>query len=102
MRYAYDTLKMNCKRRKKIFKLTFEQFKFYAQATDYIAGKGRKSLSYSIDCRDPALGYTESNIRPMHKGDNSAKGKKRLVYDWETWHATVEKVGAIRNIDDPF
>lgn len=84
MRYAYQTLKDNCKRRKGIgfFELTFEEFKQYAIETDYLVGKGITKTSYHIDCIDPTMGYFIGNIRPLQNSHNAKKGKKVLHYEW--------------------
>lgn len=89
VRYAYDTLKSNSKRRGKYFELSFEEFKQFAIETNYIAGKGRSRTSYSIDRRDNTMGYFIGNIRIMTHGENSRKRNKILQYDWETKYATV-------------
>lgn len=82
MRYAFITLRNNCKRRGIEFELSFEQFETFAQATRYIAGKGRSKDSYTIDRIDNTKGYVIGNIRVISKSENSKKGTKRLIYDW--------------------
>lgn len=83
MRYSYDTLKSNATRRGKPFELTFEEFKMFCYLTAYHIGKGRTKVSYTVDCIINELGYIASNIRSIPKGENSRKGTKTLVYDWE-------------------
>lgn len=65
MRYAYQNLKDNCRRRKGIgwFELTFEEFSQFAIETHYIVGKGITKTSYTIDCKDQTMGYFIGNIR---------------------------------------
>lgn len=46
---SYQSLKDNVKRRKKIFDITYEQFKEFCCATRYIAGKGKTRDSLTID-----------------------------------------------------
>lgn len=82
MRYSYDTLITNCIRRGKFFDLTYEQFQLFCYETKYFLGKGRTKVSFTIDCIIPDL-YTLSNLRVVTKGENSRKGVKTLVYDWE-------------------
>lgn len=89
VRYAYDVLKMNAKRRGKEFDLTFADFKRFCRRSDYIAGKGRTKESYCIDRRDNKKGYTKNNIQILTISDNSKKGARILVYDWHTKYAAV-------------
>lgn len=91
MRYAYDTLRANCKRRKGAgwFELTFEEFKQFAIETNYIAGKGRSKFSYTIDRKDNSMGYFIGNIEILSSSANSRKRNKVLEYDWESGFATV-------------
>ena len=91
MRASYDTLKYNARRRKKPFSITFAQFKEFCYETSYLAGKGRSAQSFSIDCEINELGYVYGNLRNRTVSENSRKGVKRLVYDWETGYATVVK-----------
>lgn len=106
MRASYDTLRDNTKRRKIRFAITYEEFKELCYETDYIAGKGRSKLSYTldrIDDEDPNIGYVKSNIRVITKSANSQKEqekrrrKKILHYDWETKTANVVESGANNN-----
>jgi len=46
MKAAFQNLRANASRRGKDFSLTFEQFKNFAIATNYIAGKGRQRNSF--------------------------------------------------------
>lgn len=83
MRYAYNNLKQNSKRRGKHFDLSFEQFQEFCYKTDYIRGVGKKSESYTIDRIDNNLGYTVDNIVCIPKGENSRKGTKTLHFDYQ-------------------
>ena len=93
MRYAYDVLKMNAKRRGKPFGITFEYFKKFAIETNYLRGKGRTKLSYSVDCIKNHLGYVPGNLQCLTVSDNSKKGVRDIVlhYDWETKEANAVK-----------
>ena len=86
---AFEALRNNAKRRKKIFTLTFEQFKEFCVSYNYIAGKGKKKESFTIDCIDPSKGYTFENIQVLTNSANAKKGTKILVYDWQNNYATV-------------
>jgi hypothetical protein len=85
IRYAYDTLRANCIRRKGIgwFELTFEEFKQFAIETKYIAGKGRTKTSYTIDRKDNTMGYFIGNIEIRSNSYNSRKRTKSLRYEWD-------------------
>lgn len=91
LRYAYDALRANCKRRKGLgfFELTFEEFSRFAIETNYIAGKGRTKLSYTIDRIDNTMGYFIGNIQILTHSENSRKRNKILDYDWISGQARV-------------
>jgi len=84
MRYAFDTLRQNCYRRKgrAFFYLTFEEFKKYAIETDYISKKGVTKKSWSIDCKDQTMGYFIGNIRTVPNTINNKKRRMSLVYEF--------------------
>ena len=86
---AYDALKHNARRRGKTFSLTLDEFKKFCRKTKYIAGKGRAKDHYSIDRIDNNRWYEIGNIRVLTNQENAAKGKKLLMYDWQTKYATV-------------
>lgn len=86
MKAAFQTLRQNARRRGKEFTLTFEDFEAFCYAFDYIAGKGRKAKSYTVDRIDNEKGYTRDNIQMLTKSDNV---KKYLSYDWQTRTAVV-------------
>ena len=97
IRYAYDVLKMNAKRRGKPFEISFEYFKQFAIETNYIKGKGRTKLSYSVDRIKNDLGYIEGNLQKLTVSDNSKKGVRDNVlhYDYETGFAHVS-IGRVK------
>lgn len=103
MRSSYNTLRDNSARRKIHFEITYEEFKELCYETDYIAGKGRSKLSYTLDRiidDDPSIGYRKGNIRVITKSANSIKEqdkrrkKKLLQYDWQTGTAKVVSNGS--------
>jgi hypothetical protein len=63
LRYCYNSLKQNAKRRGKAFELTFEQFEEFATRTDYINKRGTGAHGFTIDRIDPTKGYTAENIQ---------------------------------------
>lgn len=87
MRYSYDAMKANAKRRNKIFTISFEYFQQFCYQTKYHLGKGRSKVSFTVDCKINELGYAEGNIQMLTKQENSRKGVKSLEYDWETGYA---------------
>lgn len=97
MMASYQALKSNSKRRGHFFDLTFEQFRQFCYETEYMAKKGRSSLSYSVDRIIEELGYTVGNLQALTNRDNVLKEhdrrrvKKTLVYDYATGWATVHK-----------
>lgn len=89
LRYAYNNLKQNAKRRGKEFDLTFDQFRKWAIRTDYIVAKGRSSESYTIDRIDNTKGYTVDNIQILSNADNVRK-RMTLQYDYNPETRSME------------
>lgn len=77
LRYSYQCLKDNAKRRGKIFELTFEQFSSFAVETDYMKKKGIFAKNMHIDRKKETEGYTIDNIQLL---TNSQNIKKYLTY----------------------
>ena len=73
LKYSFQTLKDNAKRRGKEFKLTFNEFKKFAIKTDYLNKKGISAQAYHIDRIDEAKGYTVENIRIVTNSENVKK-----------------------------
>lgn len=84
IRYAYNNLKSNAKRRGIKFDLDFEYFRAFCYRTKYIQNKGITHDSYTIDRKINKRGYVKGNIRIMTLADNAKKGTKKLNYDWHT------------------
>ncbi len=80
VKYAYDTLRNNAKRRNKAFSLTLAQFTSFAQRVDYMAKKGIAATSMHIDRIIESEGYHENNIQPLQNADNI---RKYLSYYWD-------------------
>jgi hypothetical protein len=104
LKYTYNNLKSNSTRRGVEFTLTIEDFKKICYETNYIQGKGKSKLSYSIDRIDNSKGYVLENIRILTLSENSRKGSKILEYDWYTGYATVVNHTKYftNNSDNPF
>jgi hypothetical protein len=72
-RYWYGILRLNAKRRKKVFTISLEYFIQFCKETNYINTKGRKSGSMSIDRKIDELGYIEGNLQILEIGENTRK-----------------------------
>lgn len=73
MKYAYQTLKDNAKRRGKEFTISFEYFTEWAIEHDYLKGKGKTSTSSTVDRIIEDLGYVEGNLQRLENGQNVRK-----------------------------
>jgi len=73
LRYCFNSLKQNAKRRGKPFDLTFEQFEEFAIRTDYVNKRGTSAQGYTIDRIDPTKGYTADNIQVLTNAQNVRK-----------------------------
>ena len=84
IRYAYDSFRANVIRRKgrDFWHLTFEEFKELATAFEYVGKKGVTSKGYTIDAKDPTMGYFVGNVRVIENGVNAKKRRKFLNYEW--------------------
>lgn len=71
--YTFNLLKSNAKRRGKFFDLTLEQFTKFVTDSGYMAGKGKKANSLSIDRIKVELGYTLDNLQILTLSANSTK-----------------------------
>jgi hypothetical protein len=88
MRAAYRAKRDNAIRKGKPFTITFEDFKKFCYQYPYMAGKGRSGVSFGIDCKIAELGYVPGNLQLLTNSENARKGKRILMYDWETKYAT--------------
>lgn len=79
IRYAYNVLRNNAKRRNKDFQLSFEEFSKFCIKTNYLAGKGIFKESYHIDRIDENKGYIIDNIQIL---TNTQNIKKYLTYTY--------------------
>jgi len=70
IKYIYDNLKSNAKRRGKEFSLTFEEFKSFCATTSYDKLRGLKAEALSIDRINPNMGYSFDNIRAITFSEN--------------------------------
>jgi hypothetical protein len=82
LRYCYNSLKQNAKRRGKAFELTFEQFEEFATRTDYINKRGTGAHGFTIDRIDPTKGYTAENIQVLTNAQNVRK-YARIDSHWD-------------------
>lgn len=106
--YAFQTLRANVYRRKgrEFWALTFEEFSQYATETQYVQGKGITKDGYTIDVKDPTMGYFIGNIRTIPNIQNTRKQRKFLHYEWSEHDgrmvAFVTNNEPVYNNDDPF
>lgn len=97
IRASFVTLKNNCIRRQKPFDLTLDYFRKFCYRSKYIKGKGRYADNFSIDRKDPALGYVKGNIHVLLNRDNNAKRvTKWLEYDYKTRYAMVHRRESVK------
>lgn len=73
MRYAYNSLRCNAKRRGKFFDLTFQEFKELCEEYNYMEKKGIYAEDFHIDRYREELGYTKSNLRCITNTENVKK-----------------------------
>lgn len=70
LKYWYDTLKMNSKRRGKKFTLTLKEFSDFCNKTGYSELKGITADSLTVDRVDNNKGYSAENIRAITLSEN--------------------------------
>lgn len=78
LRYSFKKLKDRALERGKDFGLTFEQYRAFAEKTDYARMKGKTSLSLSIDRIENSRGYHANNIRAITLRENSRKSFTKI------------------------
>ena len=74
--YTYNSLKVNARRRGKMFYLTFAEFRAFCSNTGYMDSKGTKSSSMSIDRIDASRAYCLCNIQILTLHENGYKGSQ--------------------------
>jgi len=80
VRYAYQTLKDNAKRRGHKFEISLEYFREFCFVTGYIKRKGIYKKCYGVDRIIPHLGYVEGNLRLV---TNTHNLKRRYYADYD-------------------
>jgi hypothetical protein len=73
LKYWYDTLKMNAKRRRKVFTLTLEEFECFCRRTGYNELKGQTADSLTVDRIRDNEGYSADNIQAITLSENVKK-----------------------------
>lgn len=81
IKYAFQVLRQNARRRGKYFDLTLEQFKEFCMKTKILLGRGIYKDSYHIDRIEEHKGYTKGNLQKLTNTENV---KKFRHYDWMT------------------
>lgn len=74
IKYFFNLLKQNAKRRGKSFSLTIDQFSEFCIKTGYLDKKGRYADSFTIDRIDHFKGYDIDNIAAITNRENAIKG----------------------------
>ena len=82
LKYSFQNLKYNARRRNKEFLLTFEQFSEFCYSCEILTKKGKRKKGFTIDRINNSEGYRIENIQKLTRSENSKKGTKALVYDW--------------------
>lgn len=78
LKYTYQVLKSNARKRKIKFTITLEQFKVFCDENSYLELKGKSCTSMSIDRKDPTKGYEDGNLKAMSLSDNVKKMHDRI------------------------
>ena len=73
LRYWFDILRQNAKRREIDFGLTIEEFKLFCDRTNYLEKKGQDAGSYTIDRIKNSIGYYLDNLQVLTLSQNSRK-----------------------------
>jgi hypothetical protein len=73
VKYFFNVLKQNAKRRGKYFDLTLEEFRVFCEKTNYLELKGKSGMAATIDRINNELGYTANNIQILSHFDNTSK-----------------------------
>lgn len=102
LRYAYQSLKDNAKRRGKPFDLTFEQFKSFCSKTSYIQNRGRLAGSFHIDRKNEDEGYTLDNIQVLTNSENVRKYVAFKYRDKDGPHFETVTVRPVNESNYPF
>lgn len=92
VKYAYQVLKNNSKRRGIKFTLTLQEFIRFCVKTKILLGRGREKDCYSIDRIDNSKGYEADNIQVLTVSENSKKYTKKVKYDWEHDYGITIKI----------
>lgn len=105
VKYAYQVLRQNARRRGKEFSLTFEQFEKFCYETDVLHGRGRSATSYHIDRIDDSKGYTIDNIQVLTNSENIQKENRRrkvICYDPNLQFGFMLETKQVPKLDTPF
>lgn len=93
VKYAYQVLKNNAKRRGHKFTITLQDFIRFCVKTKILLGRGRTKDCYSIDRIKEEKGYEKGNLQVLTVSDNRLKySHKQVKYDYENKVGRVVKV----------
>ncbi len=74
---AFATLRDHARGRGIPFTISFNEFREFAERSDYIILKSNKADGLTVDRKDNLLGYVPGNIQPMTRSENSVKRCKQ-------------------------
>lgn len=80
VKYCYNNLKGNAKRRGMEFTITVEDFKAFCYQYNYIGGRGRSMEGLTVDRIDQDKGYIPGNLQALTNKENI---EKYLHYDYQ-------------------
>lgn len=73
---AFATLRDHARARGIEFSISFEDFREFAELSDYVERKGTTAQALTVDRRDNLRGYVPGNIQPLTRAENSVKNAK--------------------------
>lgn len=99
VKYAYQNLKDNAKRRGVLFTITLEDFRQWCKKVTYIGFSGRNPDSFTIDRKHDDIGYHLDNIQVLTLSENV---KKYVSYNWRNKQVEVIRLPDTEAEDLPF
>lgn len=81
VRYTFNVVKNNAKRRGKEFTIDLEYFRELCKETGYHLTKGRRADAMTLDRIDSSKGYIPGNIQVLTCSMNSSKGNHDTITD---------------------
>lgn len=76
LRYCWQALKDNAKRRGKNFTLSLREFEKFCDDSSYLEKRGREAEALTVDRIINKNGYEKENIQAMTNSDNARKNNQ--------------------------